>query len=45
MKRGTFTMAATALLLLAVALFAAGCATWHGFGEDVERGGEKIQGK
>lgn len=33
-------------LILAVAAFTAGCSnTMHGMGEDIERGGEKIQEK
>ena len=38
----------TKLLSAAVAatlLLLAGCNTMHGFGEDIERGGEKIQKK
>lgn len=38
-------VAATLLLLLAVTLFATGCNTWNGAGKDIERGGEKMQGK
>lgn len=34
----------TLLALLAGALCLTGCGTWHGFGEDVERTGEAIQG-
>lgn len=30
-------------IVLAVAAFTAGCNTIHGAGEDLERGGEKIQ--
>jgi len=30
-------------LVLALAAFAAGCNTMEGMGEDIERGGEKIQ--
>ena len=30
-------------LLLALSAFTAGCNTMHGMGEDIERGGEKIQ--
>jgi len=30
-------------VLLAVASLAAGCNTMHGAGQDIERGGEKIQ--
>lgn len=30
-------------LLLIVSAFTAGCNTMHGMGEDIERGGEKIQ--
>ncbi len=30
-------------LVLALAAFTAGCNTMHGAGEDIERGGEKIQ--
>lgn len=30
-------------LILAMAAFTAGCNTMHGMGEDIERGGEKIQ--
>ncbi|HLV28362.1 MAG TPA: entericidin A/B family lipoprotein [Burkholderiaceae bacterium] len=30
-------------LILAVAAFTTGCNTMHGMGEDIERGGEKIQ--
>ena len=33
------------LTLLAMLGALAGCNTMHGFGEDVERGGEKIQNK
>jgi predicted small secreted protein len=31
------------LMSLAVALILAGCNTWHGFGQDLEKAGEKIQ--
>jgi Predicted small secreted protein len=30
-------------MLLAISAFVAGCNTMHGMGEDIERGGEKIQ--
>ena len=30
-------------LILAIAAFTGGCNTMHGAGEDIERGGEKIQ--
>ncbi len=30
-------------MLLAVVLVLAGCNTWHGFGQDLEKAGEKIQ--
>jgi predicted small secreted protein len=33
------------LLLLVVASLVAGCNTWNGAGKDLERGGEKMQGK
>jgi len=33
------------LMLLGVLGSIAGCNTMHGFGQDVERGGEKIQDK
>ena len=33
------------LLLIASVWLLAGCNTMHGFGKDVERAGEKIQGK
>jgi entericidin A len=32
-----------ALVLLVVAFGLTGCNTWHGFGKDVEKVGEKIQ--
>lgn len=32
-----------ALILLAAAIALTGCNTWHGFGKDVEKVGEKIQ--
>jgi predicted small secreted protein len=38
-------MAAMLLLLLLTASVLTGCNTWAGFGKDVERGGEKIQGE
>jgi len=44
-SRTAFWAAALLLLLLTVASLVTSCGTWHGFGEDVERGGEKIQGK
>ena len=44
-SRTAFLAAALLVLLLAVASFLTSCGTWRGFGEDVERGGEKIQGK
>lgn len=31
------------LVLVAGALLLAGCNTWHGFGQDLEKAGEKIQ--
>ncbi|HZV99551.1 MAG TPA: entericidin A/B family lipoprotein [Methylophilaceae bacterium] len=31
------------LMVLACALFLTGCNTWHGFGRDLEKAGEKIQ--
>ena len=31
------------LMSLAAALILAGCNTWHGFGQDLEKAGEKIQ--
>lgn len=31
------------ILLLAMALMLAGCNTWHGFGQDLEKAGEKIK--
>lgn len=31
------------LLVLATALMLAGCNTWHGFGQDMEKAGEKIK--
>jgi len=34
-----------ALMLLGMLGTIAGCNTMHGFGQDVERGGEKIQDK
>ncbi len=34
-----------ALVLLAVFAGLAGCNTMEGFGKDVERGGEKVQGE
>ena len=34
-----------ALMLLGVLGTIAGCNTMHGFGQDMERGGEKIQDK
>ena len=34
-----------AMTLLAIATAAGGCRTAHGFGEDMERAGEKIQDK
>lgn len=30
-------------IILALAAFTAGCNTMHGAGQDIERGGEKIQ--
>ncbi len=33
------------LLLLGITLAISGCNTWHGAGKDVERTGEKMQGK
>jgi predicted small secreted protein len=41
--RKAFVAVAVALLLVAT-LFATGCNTWRGAGEDVERAGEKMQG-
>lgn len=38
-------MKKVALLLIASVWLLAGCNTVHGFGKDVERAGEKIQGK
>jgi predicted small secreted protein len=38
-------VAAILLLLLAATLVVSGCNTWHGAGKDVERTGEKMQGK
>ena len=35
----------TGLALLAILATVAGCNTMHGFGQDIERGGEKIQDK
>jgi entericidin B len=35
----------TTLMLLGMLGTIAGCNTMHGFGQDVERGGEKIQDK
>jgi predicted small secreted protein len=32
-----------AFMLLAVVLVLAGCNTWRGFGQDLEKAGEKIQ--
>lgn len=32
-----------ALASLAAALVLTGCNTWHGFGKDMEKAGEKIQ--
>lgn len=34
-----------ALFLLSVSTLLAGCNTMEGFGRDVERGGEKLQGE
>lgn len=31
------------LVLLGVVLVLLGCSTWHGFGKDMEKAGEKIQ--
>jgi predicted small secreted protein len=31
------------LMLLAVVLILTGCNTWHGFGQDLEKAGEKIK--
>ena len=38
-------MLVTLLALLAGTFSLAGCNTWKGAGKDVERGGEKMQGK
>lgn len=43
-KQRVFTLLAL-LGLLAGGLILNGCNTWHGAGKDVERAGEKIQGK
>ena len=40
-----FKMILTTLMLLGLVGAIAGCNTMHGFGQDVERGGEKIQNK
>ncbi len=32
-----------AMILIAFSLILTGCNTWHGFGKDVEKAGEKIQ--
>ena len=45
MKSGTAFVAATLLLLMAAVSFVTGCNTWNGAGKDIERGGEKMQGK
>lgn len=45
MNARTVFLTVTILLLLVVASAVTGCSTWHGFGEDVERGGQKIQGE
>jgi len=45
MKLGKVFVAATLLLLLAVALCISGCNTVHGAGKDIERTGELIQGE
>lgn len=31
------------LILLSAALVLTGCNTWHGFGQDLEKAGEKIK--
>jgi predicted small secreted protein len=40
-----FTRILATLMLLGVLGALTGCNTMHGFGQDVERGGEKIQDK
>ena len=45
MKSGKALIAAAVLLLLLAASVLTGCNTWAGFGKDVERGGEKMQGE
>jgi len=40
-----FKRTLAALMLLGMLGTIAGCNTMHGFGQDVERGGEKIQDK
>jgi predicted small secreted protein len=45
MSNRTLAKVINSLLLAAVAVVFAGCNTMHGAGEDIERGGEKIQQK
>jgi len=45
MKYRSILVAASLLAMLVAAVLLTGCNTWKGVGKDIERGGEKMQGK